>query len=67
VKFTGPGRNRLLIKSASGVLASFKSSTYPIGYISGLHSLRPCWTAFLNSLRKTLKESVGIYVLVVSA
>jgi len=44
--------SRLLIKSASFVLASFRSSTYPRGYVSGLHSLRPCWTAFLNSLQE---------------
>jgi hypothetical protein len=44
--------SRLLTKSAGGVLASFRSSTYPRGYASGLHSLRPCWTAFLNSLRR---------------
>ena len=43
--------NRMLKKSASGVLASFRSSTYPRGYASGLHSLRPCWTAFLSILR----------------
>ena len=37
--------------SASGVLASFRSSTYPRGYASALHSLRPCWTNFLSILR----------------
>jgi len=42
----------MLKKSASGVLASFRSSTYPRGYASGLHSLRPCWTAFLSILRE---------------
>ena len=47
---------RLLIKSASIVLASFRSSRYPRGHASGLHSLRPCWTAFLNSLRRSQKE-----------
>ena len=41
---------RMLKKSASGVLASFRSSTYPRGYASGLHSLWPCWTAFLSIL-----------------
>ena len=41
----------MLKKSASIVLASFRSSTYPRGYASGLHSLRPCWTAFLSILR----------------
>src|SRR4051794_18318910 len=48
--------SRLLIKSASGVLASFRSSTYPRGYASSLHSLRPCWTAFLNSLQRFQKK-----------
>jgi len=49
------------------VVLLIRRTVRPRGYVSGLHSLRPCWTAFLNSLRKTLKESVGIYVLVVSA
>jgi len=39
----------MLKKPASVVLASFRSSTYPRGYASGLHSLRPCWTAFWAS------------------
>jgi hypothetical protein len=49
-----------------GVLASLRGSTYGLGtrlfrqamggrvnnaYASPLRSLRPCWTAFLNSLR----------------
>ena len=42
----------MLKKSASGVLASFRPSTYPSGYDSVLHSLRPCWTAFLSILRE---------------
>ena len=33
------------------VLASFRPSTYPRGYASDLHSLRPCWTNFLSILR----------------
>jgi hypothetical protein len=41
---------RMLKKSASSVLASFRPSTYPSGYASALHSLRPCWTAFLSIL-----------------
>jgi hypothetical protein len=41
---------RMLKSSASGVLVSLRSSTYPRGYASGLHSLRPCWTAFLSIL-----------------
>jgi hypothetical protein len=36
--------------SPSGVLASFRSSTYPRGYASALYSLRPCWTKFLSTL-----------------
>ena len=43
--------NRMLKKSASIVLVSFRPSTYPKGYASGLHSLRPCWTNFLSILR----------------
>ena len=42
--------DRLLKKSASGVLASRRGSTYSSEYASPLRSLRPCWTAFLNSL-----------------
>src|SRR6266513_3456411 len=41
----------MLKKSASSVLASFRPSTYPRGYASALHSLRPCWTAILSILR----------------
>jgi len=41
---------RMLKKSASFVLASFRPSTYPRGYASALHSLRPCWTNFLSIL-----------------
>jgi len=44
--------SRMLKKSASSVLASFRPSTYPRGYASGLHSLRPCWTAILSILRE---------------
>ena len=40
----------MLKKSASGVLASFRPSTYPRGYASALHLLRPCWTNFLSIL-----------------
>jgi hypothetical protein len=42
--------SRMLKKSSSVVLASFRPSTYPKGYASGLHSLRPCWTDFLSIL-----------------
>jgi len=40
----------MLKQSASYVLASFRPSTYPGGYASALHSLRPCWTACLSIL-----------------
>jgi hypothetical protein len=43
--------SRMLKKPASVVLASFRPSTYPRGYASGLHSLRPCWTDFLSILQ----------------
>ena len=42
----------MLKTSASVVLASFRPSTYPRGYASGLHSLRPCWTNVLSILRE---------------
>ena len=37
-----------------GVLALFRPSTYPRGYVEGLHSLRPSWTNFLSILREGL-------------
>jgi len=55
----------MLKKSASGVLASLRGSTYGLGkrlfiqavggrvnniYALPPHSLRPCWTVFLNIL-----------------
>jgi hypothetical protein len=43
--------SRMLKKSTSGVLASFRPSTYPRGYAADLHSLWPCWTSFLSILR----------------
>ena len=45
--------SRMLKKSASGVLASLRSSTYAKPYASHLRSLRPCWTAFLSILLET--------------
>src|SRR4026208_509762 len=53
---------RLPKKSVSVVLASFRSSTYPRRYASGLHSLRPCWTAFVSPLRphKVFPQSVAL-------
>jgi hypothetical protein len=48
----------VLKKSASGVLASLRGSTYSKEYASPLHSLRPCRTAFLNTLESILETSV---------
>jgi S-disulfanyl-L-cysteine oxidoreductase SoxD len=42
--------SRLLKKSASSVLTALRGSTYETKYASPLRLLRPCWTAFLNSL-----------------
>jgi hypothetical protein len=42
----------MLKKSASGVLASLRGSTYRTEYASPLRVLRPCWTAFLSILRR---------------
>ena len=50
--------SRLLTKSTSGVLASLRGSTYGRAYDSPLRSLRPCWMAFLNSLRGILRTFV---------
>ena len=55
--------SRLLIKSVSGVLAALRGSTYCSEYASPRRVLRPCWTAFLNSLRWLLKGSVSIQTL----
>ena len=41
----------MLKKSASGVLASLRDSTYDTKYDSPLRSLRPCWEVFLSILR----------------
>ncbi len=49
---------RLLKKSASGILASLRPSTYPRGYASALRLLRPCWTAFLSSLLNVTRLDV---------
>jgi len=38
----------MLKQSASIVLVSFRPSTYPRGYASALHSLRPRWTNCLS-------------------
>ena len=43
--------SRMRKKTASGVLASLRGSTYGPEYASPLRSLRPCWTAFLRILR----------------
>ena len=50
--------DRVLKKSVSGVLASLRGSMYGPKYDSLLHSLRPCCTAFLNTLRAFLIGSV---------
>ena len=49
--------SRMLKKSASGVLASLRGSTYGTEYDSPFRSLRPCWTAFLSILRGCLMSS----------
>ena len=40
----------MLKQAANSVLASLRSSTYPKGYVSDLHSLRSCWTNCLSIL-----------------
>ncbi len=50
--------SRLLTKSTSGVLTSLRGSPYGREYDSPLRSLRPCWVAFLNSLRGILQTFV---------
>ncbi len=47
-------KGRMLKKAASFVLASFRPSTYPRGYASALHSLRPCRTTFLTILQQRM-------------
>ncbi len=51
ILFLASFASRLLTKSASGVLATLRGSTYGREYDSPLRLLRSCWTAFLNSLR----------------
>ena len=46
--------SKLLKQPASGVLAALRGSTYRKEYASPLRLLRPCWTAFLNSLLEAL-------------
>jgi hypothetical protein len=53
--------SRLLTKSASGALATLRGSTYGGEYDSPLRVLRPCWTAFLNSLRAIWVPSVTVH------
>lgn len=43
----------MLKKAASFVLTSLEVSTYGEEYASTSRSLRPCWTTFLNILKKT--------------
>jgi plastocyanin len=54
--------DRLLKKSASSVLTSLGASTYPRGYASAPRSLRPCCTAFLNSLFQITPLFLGLSV-----
>ncbi len=49
---------RMLKKAVSCVLASFRPSTYPRGYASALHSLRPCWPTFLTILQQRVMNLV---------
>ena len=53
----------MLKNSASIVLASFRPSTYPRGYASALHSLRPCWTAFLSILRRCFPLAPAVQII----
>jgi len=48
----------MLKKSASIVLASWKSSTYHKGTPRSFTSLRPCWTAILSILTNMYKKYV---------
>lgn len=50
----------MLKNAASGVLASFRPSTYLRGYVEGLNPLRPCWTAFLNILQRITSFDVPV-------
>lgn len=52
--------SRLLRKSASGVLAALRGSTYYREYASPRRLLRPCRMAFLNSLRWLLNGSASV-------
>jgi len=49
--------SRMREKTASGVLASLRRSTYGPEYASPLRSLRPCWTAFLRILHSCSASS----------
>lgn len=55
--FSHESSSRMLKKSASFVLAPLRPSTYGKEYASGLRSLRPRWTAFLNILQAVLQAS----------
>ncbi len=48
--------SRVLKKSASGVLASLRGSTYGAEYDSPLRLLRPCRTAILSTLHGQLES-----------
>jgi hypothetical protein len=50
---------KLLKTNASVVLASFKASTYS-EYASTFRSLRPCWSAVLNSFLERLRLGLSL-------
>jgi len=45
----------MLNRAASCVLAAVRGSTYAPEYASRLSLLRPCWTARLNILQRTMR------------
>jgi hypothetical protein len=55
-----PKPGRMLKKSPSVVLASFRSSTYARGYASALHLLRPSWTNLLSILRESFPVVIRV-------
>ncbi len=51
---------RLLKKSASSVLTSFRPSTYPEGTPRAFTRCGPCWTPFLSSLRNRAHVALAV-------
>jgi hypothetical protein len=51
-------KHRMLKKASGFVLASFRPSTYPRGYASVPHLLRPCRRTFLTILQQ---DQLGNY------